>query len=257
MVPLLSEARIAPYHYAYPNCDNVRLGSIYAWQAELGSAWHEVLGYTEVLLRNAVDSSLAVWNALQPSSTSGTNYGADWLDGPAPTLAALAQRARTEARVNATNAKNKRPTTHPRKHDPISHDDLLAQLTFGNLVYLLPNPQRPQGARARRSGTGFTKAENIWLHGVHKGFPNIDAVFVRKKSLSSSAAIVDQGVRVAETARRLLSLRNRVAHHEQTLSVAHPDRHHDATRLVAAIDPDAATALGEISQVLGIFAAAP
>jgi hypothetical protein len=247
---------MASYHQAYPGCGKARLGRIYAWQTAVGGAWHEVLGYVEVMLRNAIDSGLGAWNAAQPPR-SGTPYGLDWLINPAPPLLTHYRRAQTEAHSKASDARARRPVNHPRKHAAITHDDVLAQLTFGNMVYLLPNPQRATGARAQRSGTGYSRVENLWLHGIHQGFSNIDAVFVPNPSLSPSDAIVDQGIRVAEVAKRLHQLRNRVAHHEQTLSVHHQDRHRDATRLVAAIDRRASGALGELSRVIRTVNAAP
>lgn len=260
ILPLLGTARIAAYQEYRPHYTENQIGELYVWHASLASAVHEVLGYCEVAFRNAIDKGLSQWNATHPRSS----HQREWLLDPAPELRALidppqpkpdqernkrSSRGRHQgrpvihkARLNVTRS---RVPGHPRCGAPITHDDLLAQLSFGELVHLMPTT-------ADQRNSGFTPREFMWLGGVRSAFPNVDNVFPIDASLSGKLALVDQGRRVGDAADRLRVLRNRIAHYEQILTAAHAQRHRDAIQIVRAICPDAAAALTRISRVLDV-----
>ena len=260
ILPLLGTARIAAYEEYRPYYTKNQIGELYAWHASLASAVHEVLGYSEVAFRNAIDKGLSQWNATYPKSS----HPREWLLDPAPELKALIDPPRPEphqehnneggrsrrrgrrvihnARINVTRS---RGPGHPRRGAPITHDDFLAQLSFGELVHLMPTT-------ADQRHKGFTPREFMWLGGVRSAFPNVDNVFPIDASLPGKRALVDQGRRVGDAAERLRVLRNRIAHYEQILTAQHVQRYRDAIQIVRAICPDAAAALTSISRVLDV-----
>ena len=248
------------YRNYRPHYNDVKIGELYAWQASLASAWHEVLGYAEVILRNAIDTGFAQWNTAYPPSPCGTDWLIDpakplriLLDPPAPVEGGNPKPKRRVLHNARMSALRNRPEGHPRHSSPITHDDLLAQLSFGELVHLLPSPEDQRtGKRQIRSKTGFTPRENMWRYGVKSGFPNIEAIFTKDGNVDEPNAIVNQGREVGDTADRLRKLRNRIAHYDQILTAEHEQRHRDVIRLVEAVSPNAAAALIDISRVLDL-----
>ncbi len=86
IVPLLGTARIAAYENYRPHYTVNQIGELYAWHASLASAVHEVLGYCEVIFRNAIDrGGLSQWNTTHRIAP----HPQEWLLDPAPELKAL------------------------------------------------------------------------------------------------------------------------------------------------------------------------
>ncbi|AFM18592.1 Abi-like protein [Mycolicibacterium chubuense NBB4] len=261
ILPLLGTARVGAYEAYRPHYSQAQLGELYAWHSSLASAVHEVLGYCEVVFRNALDKGLAEWNGSHPTSPGGPH----WLLDPAPQLKAIidpppppppkpGEEPRKQGRrvvfKARTNVIRSRDRTHRRFKEPITHDDLLAQLTFGELVHLVPT-------NSSKRVKGFTPIEMMWLYGVRSAFPNVDKVFPLDTSLKGNTALVDQGRRLGDAADRLRILRNRIAHHEQILTAKHAQRHRDALLIVEAVSTDAAAALSSISRVLDLIKREP
>ncbi|GAA1469341.1 hypothetical protein [Microbacterium thalassium] len=187
---------------------------LYLWNVQLAGAFHSSLGLLEVILRNAIDAELRTWNAAQPKADGGT-HAPEWLIDPARPLNSMTANARRTAEANAVRARAARPRSHPRKTAPITHDDILAQLTFGVFVRLLPAPDATdKHSRAR---------EVLWSQALVNAFPG--------------SRDDPDGLVVADRAARLHALRNRVAHMEPLLAVNATARHRDAVRLVGAINP--------------------
>ena len=188
---------------------------LYLWNIQLAGAFHSSLGLLEVLLRNAMDAELRKWNAAQ-RHPDVTLHPGEWLLDPARPLNTLTASARKTAAQNAVKARAARPSSHPRKHAPITHDDILAQLTFGVFVRLLPTVDAADKTHRAR--------EVLWNEALVDAFPG--------------AKYDRDGLIVADRAGRLLALRNRVAHLEPLLGVNAVARHRDAVRLVGAINPE-------------------
>lgn len=230
-----------------------RIGALYVWQVELHSAWYEVLGLVEMMLRHSLDNALADWNAQQALVGGG---GRDWLATSAKPLSSLAKKMADDARGAAENAKKRRAPTHPRAGTQISHDDLVAQLTFGNLAHLLPTKRTTPTIRSTRA-TGRTNRENLWLHATINAFPNRGQVWPTGARGDTEGRRACLGYYVGNTIERLRVLRNRVGHHEQTLAANHLARHTDALTLARAIDANAAEAIADLSSVPRVLARRP
>ncbi|MGK2318307.1 hypothetical protein [Gordonia rhizosphera] len=209
---LLHPSRMGIYNVRCNN-DPRKALEVYRWNVQLGSAFQEVLAITEVILRNALDAELRRWNSTQPT-TSGGNYSAEWLISAARPLNAMMKNAAKTAHKHAEEAEADRDPGHARKGAAITHDDLLAQLTFGTWPKLLPQPGTDPAETTRRN--------ILWNQALHNAFPH-----------ESNPKII------ADRVRRLHKLRNRVAHMEPLLDLNVTARHRDALRLLGAISPAA------------------
>ncbi len=90
---LLSEARLGPYLEATDGSLTSAL-RLYHWNAQISSAFHEVLHYVEVGLRNAMDTQLSAW-------ATGLAAQSSWYCDPRVPLTARTRRKVAEARSNA------------------------------------------------------------------------------------------------------------------------------------------------------------
>lgn len=198
-------------------------------------AFQSVLAITEVILRNAIDRQLRIWNAAQPVRGGSGLHSADWLVDPATPLNSLTRGARRRAADNAREAEAARANAHPRKGARITHDDLVAQLTFGVWAKLLPTPD--VGDR------NYTARRILWEQAVRHAFPH--------------ARDDPDGWIVADRARRLHTLRNRVSHMEPLLDVQAIPRQSDALRLLGAIDPAARDWCAGISRIRAVNSRRP
>lgn len=196
--------------------DQAKAIALYQWNLELASALFETLTLTEVVLRNSLDAQLKVWNGQQRDRSTGRLHSDEWTNDPARPLRSLTSSACGKAHRAAITARAGRPATHPRKHAPISHDDVIAQLTFGVFVRLLPT--------ADQSDSNYRARQVLWIHALRNAFPN-------------NRSRDPDGYGAFGRADRLRSLRNRVAHAEPLLDVNPLHRLRDAGRLLAGIDP--------------------
>lgn len=209
---VLPAARLAPYReHASSDAEVVAL---YRWNINLTSAFQEVLGITEIAVREAVDAALRAWN--QQHSSSGSE---EWLAHPVNngSLKAIVVNKGLQKRTAewAAKAASERHHSHRRHRSPVSHDDLVAQLSFGDLAKLLPT----KDSRGNRSQA----KEDLWHTAVRHGFPHLRADA--------------HGHGAADRLGRLLQLRNRVSHMENLLTVDPTARLNDAVQLVNAVDP--------------------
>ncbi|MGW8812988.1 Abi family protein [Gordonia terrae] len=205
----LGAARLAPY-LTYAEGDTQRAADLYHWNTEFAGALHSQLCHAEVLVRNAMDRVLADWN-------EGNGYPREWSlhRSAAPTLYTLTGRALAKARERATGNATKRAKDHERHGVEPTHDDVIAQLTFGNwstlLGYTAPVPKRDVAV--------------LWRDALCDAFPHA-------RGDESGRRFV--GTRME----RLRNLRNRVSHHENLLSVNPEHRLQDMMAVLAAIGPE-------------------
>lgn len=200
--PHLARARLAPYLVA---CNGVERRAIrlYQWNIELSGAVYQALHVVEVVLRNAIDSQLCTWNALQADGETGEPLSRDWLMTPAPLLRRLVREQELE------NARQRAERAIRRHKRPLAHADLLAQLSFGTWRFLLPD--RDPGRQL------------LWRQALHNAFPHLQ--------------------RSPDELRRsvhgIYQLRNRVAHLEPLLRTGVVRRQfQDMRAVLAEIDPD-------------------
>lgn len=231
----LSAARMTPYlAVTASETDALRL---YRWNVELSGALHQMLGLVEVILRNAIDGQLRVWNAAQPSAF-GIIYTDRWIESPArPLWAILNPRKRGStarhstyltALARAEDDRRARIATHPRRSAPVNHDDLVAHVTFGTWVRLLPRRQ-VNG----RIGPGGQLV--LWNNALKSAFPNHPNPTV-----------------IWNWAASLHALRNRVAHQESLIDIDAVRLNRMAIRLVKAIDNSVGDWFAGVSRVAGV-----
>jgi hypothetical protein len=216
----VSPARLAPYRAH--TADLPGAIDLYQWNVVLSGAFQEERGLVEVFLRNAIDRQLRAWNAEQPPAF-GTTYTADWIENPArPLWSVLNPRQRSTgqrasafrtALARARKARDERGDSHPRHGAAVTHDDLVAQITFGTWNALLPRrlPGGSMGPPAQRV---------IWDNALKNAFAYHPEPQVIKYWVD-----------------RLHRQRNRVAHGEPLIDVDVLSNHRSAIRLLRAIEP--------------------
>ena len=196
----LSRPRLAPYLKA--SNDNLRDAlRLYQWNIDLSGAVYESLHVFEVILRNAMDPQLRLWNTHQVDPRTGGRYASDWIMNPAPLLQRLVGRDIQKATSHAKKALRgggRRP----------GHDDVLAQLSLGTWRFLLPDNDPGR--------------QLLWQQSLQNSFPNLMAkpeVLVQEIS-------------------GIYRIRNRVAHLEPLLRAGMVQQEFKAMRSVLnAIDP--------------------
>jgi hypothetical protein len=256
---LLPPARLQPYRdfwiaggTAAPPSDGA-IAALYVWQVGMSSAWYEVLAYIEVIVRHALDVELRKWNTAQ-------GHGPEWLTNPAATLRSiLGARTLSNLQDAATRAARGRNVAdpdfgpHPRRGAPVCHDDLVAQMTFGNLIHLLPNDP-PSQQRRQGFASGHNKHEQLWIHATSMAFPNLPSVWQNRRwarfpTTHPVPAAVEQGYALSAALERLRRIRNRVSHHEQMFRVRHNHRHTEAILTVRAVSVPGSEVLRGLSRV--------
>ena len=216
---LLGTARLRTYVDA-AHGDPKLAADLYEWGTRLAGAWHSHISFVEIGVRNAIDRELISWNSSQ-RTTDGSPFPRDWtLDRrAAPLVSELIGKPLTEARKNAAKEARGRPRSHPRHLASVTHDDVVAQLTFGSWSRLV---MPPQGNRHRQ---GNARQSDPWEQALHLAFPG--------------AASGDEGrVAIGRQLEAIRRLRNRIAHHDNLLTVDTGARLNGSLSLLAAIDPE-------------------
>lgn len=219
VLPGLSNARIAPYRAATKS-DTEAL-ALYRWNMQLAGELHQTLALAEVVLRNALDPQLKEWNVRQPP-TRGITYTEEWVKHPSsPLWGILNPKIRGSNRRHsayetafgrAEQDRDLRDPAHPRRGIEVTHDDVVAHLTFGTWNALLPK-QYPNGK------LGPAPQRVLGEQALRHAFPG-----------HPDPAVVKFWVD------RLHRLRNRVSHLEPLIRTDVPSYHRTAARLLRAID---------------------
>ncbi|WP_066903580.1 hypothetical protein [Millisia brevis] len=264
---ILRPARLQPYRDYWAEmaggapADTASLGALYIWQVTISSSWYEVLCQTEVLVRNVLDSQLREWNGAACRKP-------DWLREPAvPLERILGSRVLMGLKHDAVRAQRNRATPdpeggpHPRRNHVVTQDDLVAQLTFGNLVNLLPSDPPTENGR-RRLQSGYTAREHLWRDAMSLAFPFVgdmmaDFAYRSAEHRRQLPAEVAAGYLISAALDRLRRVRNRIAHHEQVLRVDHRRRHADALFVLRSIDPRIGDEVAEMSRVRTVWDGRP
>ncbi|MFI6171085.1 hypothetical protein ACIBCN_30200 [Nocardia sp. NPDC051052] len=224
----LHPVRLATYSKRCGN-DPFQALELYKWNLQLSAAFQQVLAITEVALRNAIDDQLRTWNATQPHHTDvGLTHSRDWLLDPARPLNSMTRDSRRTAGKHALEADGGRGVGHPRKGAAVTHDDILAQITFGVWTKLLPTHDT--------GDANYRARQVLWRQALRHGFPH--------------NTTDPDGFILAARAGRLHGLRNRVSHMEPLLNVNIVARHNDALRLLGAISPEVRDWCSGLSRVV-------
>lgn len=268
LTALLPPARLQPYRDYWTALaggavvpSDSAIAALYVWQVGMCSAWYEVLAYVEMVVRHALDTELRKWNAVQGN-------GVEWLSNPAaPLRSILGGRTVSDLQGSASRAQRGRSTAdphfgpHPRQGVPVGHDDLVAQMTFGNLVHLLPNDP-PTAASRQRFASGYSKHEQLWINATSKAFPNLGPIWQNRRWAGFSPAqpvppAVAPGYALSAALERLRRVRNRVGHHEQMFRVRHSHRHKDAILIVRSVSVPGSDVVRGLSRVPALEAMQP
>ncbi|MFJ4030018.1 Abi family protein [Paenarthrobacter sp. NPDC089989] len=212
MTAFLGEKRLEPFLDAAAR-DSERASNLYRWNMKLGGSFHTQISYVEVATRNAITKAISDWNEHQPLPQAQGTFGRDWTapGGLADPLYGQMSHTVRRARKYALQESQNRHPSHPRHKDAPTHDDIVAQLTFGNWTSLFTDRNVP------------SRREQLWTDALRFAFPNAD------QSLAGLNKLTYQ----LETLRRL---RNRAAHHENVLAVNVSSRLNMTLSVLRAID---------------------
>lgn len=138
---------------------------------------------------------------------------------PSAPLASLTGAERASATAKAKTAMKVRKKGHPRHNQTVTHDDVLAQVSFAMWRDLMPN----FAGNAADNSTN-TGRKVLWDEAISKCFPGE----------------LDGGKATYWRVFHLYGLRNRVSHMESLLEIDLEARMRDLEALVKSIDLDAA-----------------
>ncbi len=197
--------------------DIVRAHELFEWNVRASGAAMEAIHVFELVLRNAIDRELRLWN----DGMAGTS---DWLLRPHPYLL----RAMNQSELSKDAMRARRiAADHGR---PVSHDDVLAQMSLGVWRYLLPS-------KSNKS------KQKLWTVAIKNAFPAWPGDW-------SAGSIV---ARVAN----VHGLRNRVAHLEPLHRYDLRKVRRDMRSVCHAIGPDAARFFVQTERLLPAIEANP
>ncbi|MGK4219440.1 hypothetical protein [Kocuria sp.] len=226
----LSQARFNTYRRCAAG--DAEAFELYRWNLHLTGAVFEMLGVVEVALRNAIDRQLRQWNAAQSARPGDRPYSNKWLEHPAhPLYGLLNTKARggymrstfDEARKLALKDGDLRRPGHPRHGHAVTHDDVLAHVTFGTWPHLFPDPRFEHidlGTLSNNQRRKERFRRTMWEQALNPAFPGQGRSYT-----------------VGHWVGRMHELRNRVAHHEPLILANVRSYHLTAARLLMSIDP--------------------
>lgn len=221
--PFLSEARWETYRVEAARTGASAEG-LYAWNTQIAGALFEVLGHLECALREAIDTRLRAWNAEQETRrfSPGIDPGPDWA---VPDRAAAPLRSLVSKPCREASRRVRRPGIS-------GHDDVVAQLSFGTWITLIPKSVKNTESSQFR----------LWDESLMDAFPYLGGG--GPEYLYRRLA-------------RLRDLRNRIAHHENLLSVNAESRLTDVLAILACIDQQLADHVAGVARVREVADADP
>lgn len=119
---------------------------LFLWNVRAFGAALEALQVFELILRNAIDHQLRVWN-------KGLTGQAEWLLHPHRHL------DKVLSKTEVTKATSRAGRVAHERRRALTHDDILAQMSFGTWRYVLPS--RSEAAKRK-----------LWEVATSKAFPN-------------------------------------------------------------------------------------
>jgi hypothetical protein len=177
IIAAISEPRFRTYLLACEG-DADRATALYLANMRLSGAALESLHMFEIVLRNAIDLQLRAWNQKHGGSMN-------WALHPVPLL-----RGVIDGRGKLRDAESVARKAVRRHRRPVTHDDVVAQLSLGTWRYLLPS----------RSDA---MKQKLWDEALVNAFPNLYTI---------APTVLTEWIAMA------YDLRNRVAHFEPIFS---------------------------------------
>jgi hypothetical protein len=197
--------------------DLARAHELFEWNVHAAGAAMEAIHVFELILRNAIDRELRIWNDAMAGMP-------DWALRPHPYL--LRALNQTEL-ANAVTRARRIAAEHGR---PLCHDDVLAQLSLGTWRYILPS-------KANKS------KQKLWAVAIGNAFPAWPGTW-------SADSVVSRVANVH-------GLRNRVAHLEPLHRYDLRKVRRDIRSVCHAIGPDAARFFVQTERLLPIIESNP
>lgn len=157
---LLGDARYA--RYLSDGLDDESAAAIALQNFRFAGALHARLGIVELAVRNAFDRELRIVAKDEHGTEDWTTPGAIPSEASALISGAVRQ-ARTRAQRDAESRALRR--SH-RPDATVTHDDVVAQLTWGTWVKLVGNPRSDESSRIQ---------QRVWAECLHRAFPFADA----------------------------------------------------------------------------------
>lgn len=190
---------------------------LFVWNVRASGATLEALQVFELVLRNALDQQLRIWNTDMAGNP-------DWLLHPHTYLNKVLSYAELgKARTRAQRVAQERGRQ-------LTHDDVLAQMSFGTWRYILPSNSEP----AKRK---------LWEVSTAKAFPHWDGEWDWRNIVSrvATAHVV----------------RNRVAHLEPLHATDLRKARRDMRSVCYAIGVDAARLFTRTERMLPVIESNP
>ncbi|HEX5859512.1 MAG TPA: hypothetical protein VFY91_15520 [Microbacterium sp.] len=197
--------------------DLPRAHELFEWNVRAAGAAMEAIHVFELILRNAIDRELRIWN----DAMAGTP---DWSLRPHPYL--LRALNQTEL-ANAVTRARRIAAEHGR---PLCHDDVLAQMSLGTWRYILPS-------KANKS------KQKLWAVAIKNAFPAWPGTW-------SAGSVVSRVSNVH-------GLRNRVAHLEPLHRYDLRRVRRDMRSVCHAIGPDTARFFVQTERLLPVIESNP
>ncbi|WP_164520759.1 hypothetical protein [Bifidobacterium callimiconis] len=192
------------------------------------------ISFVEMSVRNAVDHALREW-AEQHGYEDWLGYcpSRQWFDGdedasitgvPDLVRRLIGVHKIREAWRNcrSTYRKWSADSSHPRHGQYPTRDDIFAQLTFGTWIRLFG----PTLAQTNRQNEPF--ARELWKQALYRAFPSLTKLRVNDR----------HRMKIMMEINRIKTLRNRVSHGENVLSVKTDSYLDKMLAILAYIDPE-------------------
>jgi len=215
----LSEARMRRYLVLAGGDEGLAL-DLYLWNLRMSAEMYAGLALVEVTLRNSMDPHLRSFNAKQPEVNHASDP-ADWLKNPCRLLIKLTtppRRRGPDGRwmvpLNDLSTARERASSalEDAGREP-THDDVLAQVSFGTWRHLLPSGPNTINANGRAA---------LWRIDLKNAFPGL----------------LHDPLQFTGHVATLHELRNRIAHLEPILDRAQIRQAFESTQVVlGAVDP--------------------
>ncbi|MCQ4614687.1 Abi family protein [Corynebacterium pseudogenitalium] len=222
----LSVPRLQPYVAAMGVAGEDAVLALYQWAVELEGAFHATLCVVEISSRNAIDRELRSWNSLPNSS--GDTFTEEWteLGNTREALKTLLGPSIGTARHHAQR-EIERKSPRNGQREP-THDDIVAQLTFGNLSSLFCAPGHAEESEEREN-----LRQTLWDECLKNVFPDRGQPVERRICSDFNGR-----QRIGRSLEALRRLRNRVAHHDCLLEVDIKKSVDSINSVLAKLDPE-------------------
>lgn len=197
----LSEERFAPYrheaekHFTSILEINERALELYCWAADLAGMFYTQILYVEVAARNAINRELTSWNATHRGGAKNWTRS----DRRHSDLNHIINSHDIGKAISLIR-REKLGTYHPK------HPDIIAKLTFSFWVNLIKDQTQPSDSFRKR----------LWEEGLNKAFP-----YAQENNEQGQLDLEKTRRLVADQLSSILTLRNRIAHHDNLLGIDH------------------------------------